>query len=108
MKFNMICGSAYMFQVKWEDPDQIFDIAEIIEDSRASAMIETDTEHIKVILFNTFNRHAYDIYKKAHGEHIMQLDPFTVSLILNFFDLEVSEKEKFIILCPGDFEVYKV
>lgn len=105
---NMVYGNSYMFQVKWKDPDQIYDIADAIEDSKASAMIETNTESIKVILFNTFNRYAYDIYKKCNGEKIMQLDPFTLSLILEFFDLRVSDKEKVIILCPGDFEVFKI
>lgn len=44
-----------------------------------------------VILYNTFNSRAYDIYRYMDGKNIQNLDSFTISMLFKILGIDIKD-----------------
>lgn len=105
---NIICGNSYIFRKEKINEDTFDAVLDIVRSVKASAIICHTTRDIYVILYNCFNKHAYDCYRACKADHINQLDPWTVSLFLEFFGLPAGNDCKHLILSDNNFTVFNL
>ena len=103
---NIINGQAYIFCKRKKNSDTFDAVLDVIRDCKVSALVSHNTESVYVILYNVHHRQALGIYKACRGDHINELDVFSLSLMFECFGLPVDSECRHLILSYNDFEVF--
>lgn len=105
---NIINGNAYIFRKEKINEDTFDAVLDLVRNYKGSSIIGHTTRDVYVILYNCFNKHAYDLYRACKADHINQLDPWTFSLILEFFALPADNRDRHLILSDNNFTVFNL
>ena len=62
------------------------EIIEVLKDFKGKSLVLNGKDAWYVILYDTFNRHAYDKYYELHGKSIHKLETLTGGILLSVIE----------------------
>lgn len=79
-------GNCYLIKKRKDRYINMIDVINISSQSKYKTIIGQSTNYLYVLIINTFNRPAYDLYYDLKGDHIYKLDGFSTGAIIEMLE----------------------
>lgn len=79
-------GNCYLIKIKKTRYNNMVDIISRCAEFKYQTYINQSKDNIYVLIINTFNRPAHDLYFDLKGDHIFKLDGFSSGVLLEMLE----------------------